>query len=50
MKKFYSMEEYREYYFPKETAAQRERELMENPGAWGREQARKALEKYGNAQ
>jgi len=27
MKKFYSMEEYHEYYFPKETAEKRDREL-----------------------
>jgi hypothetical protein len=45
MKKFYSMEEYQEYYFPKSTAEKRERELMETPGEWGRQQARKAMEK-----
>jgi hypothetical protein len=46
MKKFYSIEEVWAYYFPKETAEKRDRELRENdPDEWLHQQVQKIFEK-----
>jgi hypothetical protein len=44
MKKFYSIEQVWEYYFPRETAEKRDRELRENdPEEWMRQKVQESL-------
>jgi hypothetical protein len=44
---FGTIQEYRQFYFPREVAAERERLLLENPGEWGRQKAIESIEKHG---
>lgn len=46
MRKFYSVEQFREYYFPVETAKRRDRELRENdPDEWLRQQVQRSVDR-----
>jgi hypothetical protein len=45
VKKFYSIEEVWEHYFPKDTAARRDRELRErDPEEWNRRRQKQAVD------